>query len=97
LAEVSRTAKSAAHERLHRLVDALPESMIESVATALEVFVHRSDHPAWASLRRAMEDMDFDDLSDEDRKAIQEAYDDIEAGAQHLSHDEVTRRWHEAE
>ena len=96
MAEASRTAKNPAHERLHRLIDDLPESMLGSVATVLEIFVHQSDHPAWAAMRRAFVEGEPEELTDADRRAIQEAYDEIQAGAELLSHEEVKRRWLEA-
>jgi len=97
LGEASRTAKSPAHERLHRLIDDLPESMLAPVATLLEIFAHQSDHPAWATMGRALNEREYETLSDEDRKAIDEAYAEIEAGAKLLSHEEVKRRWFESE
>jgi hypothetical protein len=82
---------------LHQLIDDLPESMLESAATILEIFVHPSDHPAWAAMRRALAESQPERLSDADREAIREAYDEVQNGARLLSHEEVERRWREAE
>ena len=97
MAEEVKTEVEAAKDRLHRLVDSLPDSKLASATTMLEVFVYQSDHPAWAAMRRALSVGEFDDLSETDRAAIREAYAEIEAGAKPLSHEEVERRWREAE
>jgi hypothetical protein len=75
----------------------MPESMLEPVGAILEIFVHQSDHPAWAAMRRALVERDFEELHDEERQAIDVAYQEMKAGATLLPHEEVKRRWLEAE
>lgn len=99
MADPAKTAKPAspAHERLHRLIDALPESALQTVGTLIEIMAHKSDHPAWAAMHRTVVEGEPDRLSDADREAVRQAYDEIEAGAKLLPHEEVKRRWLEAE
>ena len=76
----------ATKDRLHRMVDALPEEDVPAAEKALEsVRLER--------VRRALAEAPEDDepLTEAEREAIQEAEEDVRAGRL-VSHEEVKRR-----
>jgi len=77
-------------ERLHQLIDQLPESELDRVGRLLDDLRAHED----PVLRAFLEAPDSDEsLTDEDRLAIEEGWEDIRAGRV-ASHDEVMRRLH---
>jgi hypothetical protein len=75
-------------EKLHRLVDELPE---EELDAALKVIESRADDP----LIRRLEDAPLEDeeISAEEAAAVQEARDELAAGVPTISHDEIKREF----
>lgn len=73
-------------ERLHRIVDELPEEKLEAALKAIEM---RVDDP----MVRRLEDAPPEDeeISTEEEAAVQEARDELAAGAPLVSHDEIKR------
>jgi hypothetical protein len=70
-------AKDARRERLHRLVDDMHEGELETVETFIE-FVHERGDPVLRALLNAP--YDDEPVTDEERAAIQEGLDALEAG-----------------
>ena len=76
-------------DRLHRLVDELPDEKLETARLYLEL-ANAADEPAFAAMLRAAT-REPEELSEKDLKALEEAREDVEAGR--LSpHDEVWKR-----
>jgi Rad3-related DNA helicase len=75
-------------EKLHRLVDELPEEKLDA---ALEAIESRADDP----LIRRLEDAPPEDeeISAEEEAAVQEARDELAAGTPLISHDEIKREF----
>jgi predicted transcriptional regulator len=75
-------------DRIHRLVDQLPEAELPEVESLL---TERRDHadPFLSALANAPED--DEPLTDEDIAALDEAYADVAAGRV-VSHEEARRR-----
>jgi predicted transcriptional regulator len=86
--ESARTSR----ERLHRFIEELPESELERALINMEILARVSDHPAFVAMRKVLAKMDFEELSPQDRKALDEAYADLRSGRM-LTHDEVRKRW----
>ena len=70
-------AKDARRERLHRLVDDMHEGELETVETFID-FVHERGDPVLRALMNAP--YDDEPVTDEERAAIQEGLDALEAG-----------------
>ena len=72
-------AKDAAsrRERLHRLVDDMHEGELETVETFID-FVHERGDPVLRALMNAP--IDDEPVTDEERAAVQEGLDALEAG-----------------
>lgn len=64
-------------ERLHRLVDDLHETELETVETFVD-FVHGRGDPLLRKLMNAP--WDDEPVTPEEEEAVQEAYEDIDAG-----------------
>lgn len=75
-------------EKLHRLVDELPEEKLDAALKAIET---RADDP----LIRRLEDSPPEDeeISAEEEAAVQEAHDELTAGTPLVSHDEIQREF----
>lgn len=75
-------------EKLHRIVDKLPEEELEAALKAIE---ERADDP----MVRRLEDAPAEDeeISAEEEAAVQEARDELAAGAPLASHDEIKREF----
>lgn len=75
-------------EKLHRIVDELPEEELDAALKAIET---RSDDP----LIRRLEDAPAEDeeISAEEEAAVQEARDELAKGAPLVSHDEIKREF----
>lgn len=78
-------------ERLHHLVDVLPERELETAARVLEVLAERPDTVDPVALALALAPEDDEPVTDEDRAAIAEARRDRAAG-RGIPMDEVKRR-----
>lgn len=73
-------------EKLHQLVDKLPEEELDAALQAIE---ERADDPLIRRLEHvAAED---EEISAEEEAAVQEARDEMTAGAPLVSHDEIKR------
>ena len=70
-------AKDARRERLHRLVDEMHEGELETVETFID-FVHERGDPVLRALLNAP--YDDEPVTDEERAAVQEGLDALEAG-----------------
>lgn len=75
-------------EQLHRIVDELPEEELEAALKAIEA---RSDDP----MIRRLDDAPPEDeeISAEEEAAVQEARDELAAGAPLVSQDEMKREF----
>lgn len=75
-------------EKLHQLVDELPEEELDAALQAIE---SRADDP----LIRRLENVAAEDeeISAEEEAAVQEARDELTAGAPLVSHDEIKREF----
>jgi hypothetical protein len=75
-------------EKLHQLVDELPEEELDAALLAIE---SRADDP----LIRRLENVATEDeeISAEEEAAVQEARDELRAGAPLVSHDEIKREF----
>jgi len=75
-------------EKLHRIVEELPE---EELDAALEAIEKRSDGP----LIRRLEDAPPEDeeISAEEEAAVQEALDEMAKGSPLISHEEIKREF----
>jgi hypothetical protein len=75
-------------EQLHRIVDELPEEELEAALKAIEA---RSDDP----MIRRLDDAPPEDeeISAEEDAAVQEARDELAAGAPLVSQDEIKREF----
>ena len=75
-------------EKLHQLVDELPE---EELDAALKVIESRADDP----LIRRLDEVPLEDeeISPEEEAAVQEARDELAAGAPLISHEEIKREF----
>lgn len=73
-------------EKLHQLVDKLPEEELDAALQAIE---SRTDDP----LIRRIEDVapEDEEISAEEEAAVQEARDELTAGTPLISHDEIKR------
>jgi CHAD domain-containing protein len=76
--ERNRTMADAAKDRLHELVDALPESRVEAANRLLECLVSKECDPVMLAFLNAPED--DEPLTEEDLQAIEEAEEDIRQG-----------------
>jgi hypothetical protein len=89
LAQVSSGANiesMTTREKLHQVVDELPEEELDAALQAIEL---RADDP----LIRRFEDVapEDEEISAEEEAAVQEARDELTAGAPLVSHDEIKR------
>lgn len=75
-------------DRLHALVDQLPESE-QHVAERFLEYLRASSSPLARALRNAP--LDDEPLSEDERKALDEAWEDIRAG-RIVSHQEMRRQ-----
>ncbi len=75
-------------ERAHKLIDELPESELEPV---VELIVARSEDPmiAWLDSRPEEDE----EISAEEEAAVQEAREELAAGAPTVSLEEIKRRY----
>lgn len=75
-------------EKLHQVVDELPEGELDAALKAIE---SRADVP----LFRRFEDVapEDEEISAEEEAAVQEARDELTAGAPLISHDEIRREF----
>lgn len=75
-------------EKLHRIVDELPEEKLEAALKAIE---ERADDP----MIRRLEDAPPEDeeISPEEEAAVQEARDELAAGVPSISQDEIRREF----
>ena len=75
-------------EKLHQVVDELPEEELDAALKAIE---SRADDP----LIRRFEDVapEDEEISAEEEAAVQEARDELTAGAPLISHDEIKREF----
>lgn len=71
------TMADAAKDRLHELVDALPESRFEAAKKALECLVNEACDPVLQAFLDAPED--DEPLTEDELKAIEQAEEDIRA------------------
>jgi hypothetical protein len=73
-------------EKLHQVVDELPEEVLDAALQAIESRVDDL-------LIRRLEDAlpEDEEISAEEEVAVQEARDELEAGAPLVSHDEIKR------
>ncbi|MBM2826784.1 MAG: hypothetical protein HW403_848 [Dehalococcoidia bacterium] len=76
-------------ERLHHLVDQLPESMVPVAERTLEVLC-QGDDPVLRALEAAPEDDEPETA--EERTAVESAKTRLMAGSPGISHEEVRRR-----
>ena len=72
------TMLNASKEKLHELVDALPESEVEAAKRALECLVNKECDPVLQAFLDAPED--DEPVTEEDLKAIEEAEEAIARG-----------------
>jgi hypothetical protein len=75
-------------ERLHRIVDELPEDELDAALKAIET---RSDDPLIRRLEEAP--AEDEEISAEEENAVQEARDELAQGAPLVSHDEIKREF----
>ncbi len=75
-------------ETLHKLIDRLPESEWEAVYRVLEERMAKHD-PVLRAFLNAPEDDEPE--SEEERAAVEEAYEELRAGGE-LSHEDVKKR-----
>ena len=75
-------------EKLHRIVDELPEEELEAALKAIE---ERADDPMVQRLADAPPE--DEEISPEEEAAVQEARDELAAGAPLISHDEIKREF----
>lgn len=75
-------------DRLHQIVDKLPEEELDAALQAIEA---RADDP----MIRRLDDAPAEDeeISPEEEAAVQEARDELAAGAPLISHDEIKREF----
>jgi hypothetical protein len=73
-------------EKLHRIVDELPEEELEAALRAIET---RSDDPLIRRLEEAPPE--DEEISAEEEAAVQEARDELAKGSPLVSHDEIKR------
>lgn len=76
-------------ERLHELVEHLPEPEVHAALRFVEYLRHSEDDPVLAALRDAPPD--DEPLTEEDVVALEEAYEDLAQGRV-VSHAEARRR-----
>ena len=76
-------------DRLRALVDDLPDSEVHAALRFMEYLRHSEDDPVLSALRNAPPD--DEPLTDEDRAALEEAWDDVRHGRT-IPHEEVRRR-----
>jgi len=79
---------TAVRERIHQLVDAMPETELSEIETLLEERKIQAD-PFLRALANAPEDDEA--VTEEEEIAVRDAYADIAAGRV-VSHEEVRRR-----
>jgi hypothetical protein len=79
-----------ARERLHSLVDDLPEEEVHATLRFVEHLHEPEQDPVLVALRDAP--LDDEPLTDEDLIAIEEAREDIAKGRL-ISHEEIRRRF----
>lgn len=78
-------------DELHRLVEHLPDRVVGAAKRILEALSQApSDSVTEALAKAAMKEPES--LSDEDREALREAYDDLMAGRV-VSHEEIKREF----
>lgn len=75
-------------EKLHRIVDELPEEQLDAALRAIET---RSDDPLIRRLEEAP--AEDEEISAEEEAAVQEARDELTQGAPLVSHDEIKREF----
>ncbi|HEY2715458.1 MAG TPA: hypothetical protein VGI73_04480 [Solirubrobacterales bacterium] len=75
-------------EKLHRIVDELPEEKLEAALKAIE---GRADDPMIRRLDDAAPE--DEEISAEEEAAVQEARDEVAAGAPLVSRDEIKREF----
>ncbi len=75
-------------EKLHRIVDELPEEELEATLDAIET---RSDDPMIRRLGDAAPE--DEEISDDEEAAVQEARDEVAAGTPLVSQDEIKREF----
>lgn len=73
-------------EKLHRIVDELPEQELEAALEAIEA---RADDPVVRRLDDAAPE--DEEISAEEEAEVREARDEVAAGAPLVSHDEIKR------
>lgn len=76
-------------ERLHDLVEDLPESEVHAALRFVEYLRHSEDDPVLAALRDAPPD--DEPLTEEDVAALEEAWEDVRQGRL-VSHEEIRRQ-----
>ncbi len=64
-------------ERLHHLVDVLPERELETAARVLEALHATADPVAWALDNAPLDDEPY---TQEEQAAVEEAYEDVASG-----------------
>ncbi|MBA3970326.1 MAG: hypothetical protein H0X52_09510 [Gemmatimonadetes bacterium] len=74
-------------ERLHHLVDVLPERELETAARVLEALHATADPVAWALDNAPLDDEPY---TQEEQAAVEEAYEDVASGTT-FTLDEVKR------
>ncbi len=74
-------------ERLHHLVDVLPERELETAAHVLEALHATADPVAWALDNAPLDDEPY---TQEEQAAVEEAYEDVASGTT-FTLDEVKR------
>lgn len=75
-------------EKLHRIVDELPEEELDAALRAIET---RSDDPLIRRLEEAP--AEDEEISAEEEAAVQEARDELAKGSPLVSHDEIKREF----
>ena len=75
-------------EKLHRIVDELPEEELDAALRAIET---RSDDPLIRRLESAP--AEDEEISAEEEAAVQEARDELAKGSPLVSHDEIKREF----
>lgn len=75
-------------EKLHRIVDELPEEQLDAALRAIET---HSDDPLIRRLEEAP--AEDEEISAEEEAAVQEARDELAAGSPLVSHDEIKREF----
>lgn len=86
-ARKERRGQVTTREKLHRLVDTLPESEHPTAVRVLEALARIADPVRWALDHAPADD---EPESEEERAAVAEAYEDVKAGRL-VSHEEVKR------